>query len=78
MGSVLSLIDPSSGRSDTETSYKETDYINNCPKGTGEKIMAVPDHLSLPENCIPFPLAPWTLTIVKRTYLYPKIQINTI
>ena len=36
-GQVLSLIDPSSGRSDTETSYKETDYINNCPKGTGGK-----------------------------------------
>ena len=60
---VLSLKDPSAGRSDRHD-YEDVENI---------KIVSVPrDHLPLLEYHTQSPLAPWSMATVKKTYFWPR------
>ena len=63
----------SSSKLYTDTDFEEAEHICNHPQRTEEKVMTMPeDNIPLPENHIPSPLAPWTLTTMKWTCLWHK------
>ena len=55
------------GQTQTVNMRKQNTFPTS-PQGTAEKIVTVPgDHLPLPVNHTPSPLAPWTSTTVNKT-----------
>ena len=52
---VVFVGNPTTGRSDADTDYKEADHIYNCPPGTVERTATVPgDYLACQKIILPF------------------------